>query len=115
MSFTLFAVLALTFGSQSADTRQAEVLVVDQRKDIAGQVEIAADKSFALLDKNGSGDLEASELSVIKVQGVRVGPDTQPKQIVSPDLSAADADRDGRVSRTEYRTWMSGWMSQLRS
>lgn len=113
MSLTLLATLALTT-AQPADPREPEVMVIDRRKDVAGQVEDAADKAFARMDKNGSGVLEAAEIPNVKVRAIRVGGDDQPTPGVNANPAAADADKNGQVTGAEFRSWMNGLATGLR-
>lgn len=114
MSLALLAALTLA-AIQPADTREPEVMVIDKRKGVPGQVEAAADKAFARLDKNGSGVLEATEIPNVKVRAIRVGGDDQPSPGVDADPAAADADGDKSITRAEFRTWMGGLTTGLRS
>ena len=114
MSLTLLAALTLST-VQPADTREPEVVVIDRRKDVAMQVEAAADKSFERLDKNGSGVLESSEIPNLKVRTIRLGSGSEPATGIGTDPARADENRDGRVTRAEYRAWMGGVATRLRS
>lgn len=105
MSLTLLALVAFTpFTMQSTAQRTQEVRVIDTRSSSPANVNAVADETFARLDANGSGFIEGSELANVSISTVRLSrtPDT-PISTGKAFLVDADADKDGRVSKGEYR------------
>ena len=105
MSLTLLAILALTpFNMQSTAPQSQEVRVIDKRSGSPADVEAIADETFARLDENKSGFIEGSELTNVSISTVRVSRTPGvPIAMSNASLADADTDKDGRVSRVEYR------------
>lgn len=128
MSLALLAALALST-SQPAEKIKPEVVVIDQPDDAAGQLEAAADKAFARLDRDGSGVLENDELAKAKVRTIRSTADVTNGKVhtiriddgsgtspgIGTDPARADINTDGQVTRDEYRQWMSALVTKVRS
>lgn len=116
MSIIAIAAVALAPLATDSAAEQPEVFVVDKDKDRAAIFDLAANQTFTRLDKDGSGHLEAGELSNASIRTLHVDPKTQAaptREMVK--VADADTDDDGRVSRDEYRAWFGNFTTDSRS
>lgn len=116
MSLTLLALVAFTpLNMQSTAQQTQEVRVIDTRSGATANIGAVAEDTFARLDANGSGFIEGSELANVSISTVRVSrtPDA-PVSTSNAFLVDADADKDGRVSKAEYRQYFAAMTDAAR-
>jgi DNA-binding CsgD family transcriptional regulator len=89
-----------------------KVVVIDRKTGMSKDAGTSLDGGFDRLDKNSSGYLEGSELAGSLLSFVRIAAAPGTAETVDNGLIKFDTDRDGRVSKAEFRSGLTELMVQ---